>query len=197
MSTEPRTEQRIGTVLPDIVLELVAPPHDTWRLHEMAARHRGAVLVFWSSVCSHCERYDHYMNTFSERHPELAFAAIASRQDESADDVRTALAARHLLFPTLYDTGSAVAGQLFTQQTPRVFLVDAESRLVYRGAIDNFKYPEDPEFEAYLEPAIESFLAGRPVARPDTPSFGCAISSVYYTIPKPLNLISRTSLKKV
>ena len=86
----------------------------------------------------------------------------------------------------LYDTGSAVARQLFTQQTPRVFLVDAESRLLYRGAIDNFKYPEDPEYEAYLEPAVESLLAGQPVARPETPSFGCAIMSVYYTIPRPL-----------
>lgn len=186
MSPEERSEQRIGTELPDITLSSVIAPQDTWRLHEAAARGRGAVVVFWSSVCSHCARYDQYLNTFSERHPELAFAAIASRQDETADDVRAALTARQLVFPTLYDPGSAVAHQLFTQQTPRVFLVDAESRLIYRGAVDNFKYPEDPEYEAYLEPAIESLLAGRPVARPDTPSFGCAITSVYYTIPRPL-----------
>jgi len=80
----------------------------------------------------------------------------------------------------------AVARELFTQQTPRAFLVDAESRLLYRGAIDNFKYPEDNEYEAYLEPAIEQMLAGKPIARPEVPSFGCAIQSVYYTIPRPL-----------
>ena len=197
MAPEQRVEQRIGAVLPDITLPSVTAPDHTWRLHEAAARGRGAVLVFWSSVCSHCSRYDEYLNTFTARHPELAFAAIASRQGESADDVRAALATRQLVFPTLYDDGSAVAHQLFTQQTPRVFLVDADSQLVYRGAIDNFKYPEDSEYEAYLEPAVESLLAGRPVARPDTPSFGCAISSVYYTIPKPLNVISTRSLKKI
>jgi len=80
----------------------------------------------------------------------------------------------------------AVAHELFTQQTPRAFLVDADSRLMYRGAIDNFKYPEDTEYEAYLEPAIEQMLAGKPIARPEVPSFGCAIQSVYYTIPRPL-----------
>jgi thiol-disulfide isomerase/thioredoxin len=197
MPSEERIEQRIGTVLPEIALSPVSAPEETWRLHEMAARGRGAVVLFWSSVCSHCTRYDEYLNTFAARHPELAFAAIASRSGESQDDVRAALAARQLGFPTLYDTGSAVARQLFTQQTPRVFLVDAESRLIYRGAIDNFKYPEDTEYEPYLEPAIESLLAGRPVARADTPSFGCAIASVYYTIPKPLNIIPRTSLKKI
>jgi thiol-disulfide isomerase/thioredoxin len=186
MSPEERAEQRIGTVLPDVALASVSAPNDTWRLHDMAAKGRGALLVFWSSVCSHCARYDQYLNTFSERHPELAFAAVASRQGETADEVRAALLARQLIFTTLYDPGAAVASQLFTQQTPRVFLVDKESRLVYRGAIDNFKYPEDTEFEPYLEPAVESLLAGRPVARPETPSFGCAITSVYYTIPRPL-----------
>jgi redoxin len=183
---EQRSEQQIGTVLPDITLSPVTAPDDTWRLHAHAAKGRGALLIFWSSVCSHCGRYDEYLNTFSERHPELAFAGIASRQGESPEDVRAALEARHLGVTMLYDHGSAVARQLFTQQTPRVFLVDAESRLVYRGAIDNFKYPEDAEYEPYLEPAIESLLAGRPVARPETPSFGCAIASVYYTIPRPL-----------
>jgi thiol-disulfide isomerase/thioredoxin len=196
MSPEPRSEQQIGAVLPDIALPSVSSSQGTWRLHEAAATGRGALLVFWSSVCSHCARYDQYLNTFSERHPAVAFAAIASRQGETADDVRAALVARQLAFTTLYDEGSRVARELFTQQTPRVFLVDADARLLYRGAIDNFKYPEDAEYEAYLEPAIESVLAGRPVARPDTPSFGCAIASVYYTIPRPLNVVPR-SLKKI
>lgn len=187
--SEERSEQHIGTVLPDIALAPVAAPQDRWRLHEAAAGGRGALLVFWSSVCSHCARYDAYLNSFSGRHPELAFVAIASRQNESADDVRAALQARHLTFTTLYDPGSVVAHLLFTQQTPRVFLVDAESRLLYRGAIDNFKYPDDAEYEPYLEPAVESLLAGRPVARTDTPSFGCSITSVYYTIPRPLKKI--------
>jgi len=49
-----------------------------------------------------------------------------------------------------------------------------------------FKYPEDSGHEAYLEPAIASFLAGEPIARNETASFGCAIQSVYYILPKPL-----------
>jgi thiol-disulfide isomerase/thioredoxin len=189
MSPLERSEQRIGTVLADFALASVQPANEPWCLHEMAARGRGAVLVFWSSVCSHCARYDEYLNSFAERHPDLAFAAIASRQDETPDDIRAALAARSLVFPTLYDVGSALARQLFTQQTPRVFLVDADSRLVYRGAIDNFKYPDDPDYEPYLEPAIDSLLAGRPIPRSETPSFGCSIASIYYTIPRPLKKV--------
>lgn len=186
MSPEARVEQRIGEVLPDIALQTVTEPKEPWSLHASAAKGNGALIVFWSSVCSHCTRYDDYLSTFTARHPEIALTGIASRQGETEADVRKALAARKITFPMMYDPGSATAHLLFTQQTPRAFLVDRAGTLVYRGAIDNFKYPEDNEYEPYLEPAIESLLAGRPVARPDTPSFGCAIASVYYTIPRPL-----------
>ena len=91
-----------------------------------------------------------------------------------------------MIFPLLHDASGAVARQWYTQQTPRAFLIDPDKNLFYRGAIDNFKYPEDSEYQAYLEPAIASFLAGEPIARKETASFGCAIQSVYYILPKPL-----------
>ena len=121
MAPEERAEQLIGTVLPDITLATVTPPHDTWSLHQASANNRGALLVIWSSVCSHCARYDQYSNAFASNHPEITMVGVASRQGETQDDVRKAIGARQLSFPVLYDTGSAVAAQLFTQQTPRVF----------------------------------------------------------------------------
>ncbi len=61
-------------------------------------------------------------------------------QDEM-EDIRKAMFSREL-----YDENF--------EQTPRVFLIDGERSLLYRGAIDNFKYPGDPEYLSYLEPAI-------------------------------------------
>ncbi len=147
---------------------------------------RGAVVVFWSGICSHCQRYDAYLNGFAARYDDLVLLAVASRQDESAEDVRRAVAERHLGFQILHDADRRVARAWLVEQTPRVFLLDGSRRLLYRGAIDNFKYPNDPEHEPYLEPAIGSFLAGRSIVRTETPSFGCAIESVYYQIPKPM-----------
>ena len=102
--------------------------------------------------------------------------AIASRHGETTETLRAAISSRKLKFPILHDSGAAIAKQWFTQQTPRVFLIDAQRRLLYRGAIDNYKYAEDPEYRAYLEPAIQSFLEGQPIARAETASFGCAAS---------------------
>ena len=179
-------EQSVGGTLPDFELSRVDDTDSKWRLRDVAARGSGAVFVFWSAVCSHCVRYDAYFNEFAAKHPGLAFAGIASRQGESIAEIQAAIASRHLSFPILHDPDRRVAHLMFARQTPRTFLVDHTCRLLYRGAVDNFKYPDDSEYEGYLEPAIESALAGRAVARPETASFGCAIETVYYVIPKPL-----------
>ena len=147
---------------------------------------KGAVAVFWSGVCSHCIRYDSYFNSFAERHPDLALAVVASRSGETPEQIRKTMAERGIHFPILHDQGSRVARQWSTEQTPRAFLIDPGRVLLYRGSIDNFKYPGDPEYVAHLESAISEFLAGQPVRRSETSSFGCAIQSVYYTLPRHL-----------
>lgn len=157
-----------------------------------AARHLGteiagrkaAVVVFWSGVCSHCNRYDDYLNSFAERHPELPLLTVASRQQETPQMLRQTIAERELRFPVLIDPGGAVARQWATEQTPRAFLLGGDLSIRYRGAIDNFQFPGTPDYAEYLEPAIADFLAGRAIAQPDMPSFGCAIQSVYYQLPR-------------
>jgi hypothetical protein len=86
----------------------------------------------------------------------------------------------------LLDPGGNVAAKWQAQQTPRAYLLDARRAVIYRGAIDNYKYSDDPEQVEYLEPAIDQFLSGVPLTRQETASFGCAIQSVYYVLPKAL-----------
>lgn len=155
-------------------------------LQQLLEGKRGAVVIFWSCVCSHCVHYDEYLNQFAARHPELALVAIASRQGESLEQIRAVAAERKLQFPILYDAGGEVALRWYTQQTPRAFLLDGQRVLRYRGAIDNFKYSGDREYLEYLEPAIRQLIAGETVTRTETASFGCAIQSVYYNLPKAL-----------
>src|ERR1700704_6515580 len=121
---------------------------------------KGAVAVFWSGVCSHCIRYDGYLNSFADRHPDLALVVVASRAGETPEQIRRTRAERDIRFPIVHDQGSVVARQWSTEQTPRAFLLDSDRVLLYRGAIDNFKYPGHPEYIAHLETAISEFLGG-------------------------------------
>ena len=180
----PDSRQRIGGTVPDLELPSVAG--GTRSLQSFLNGNRGAVVVFWSSVCSHCIRYDELLGGLEARHPGVALVAVAAREGETLEQVREAAADRGLRFPILHSSDGAAAAAFQAQQTPRAYLVGPARTLLYRGAIDNFKYPHDSEYRPYLETAIEAFLAGRAIEPAETPSFGCAIRSVYYELPKPL-----------
>ena len=147
---------------------------------------KGAVILFWSGICSHCLRYDTYLNEFQQKNPDYGFVAIASRHGETLEKLQATIAERKLTFPILHDPNAAVAKAWYTQQTPRVFLIDSNKELLYRGALDNFKFPDDHEYVRYLEPAMDAHREGKSVEKSETASFGCAISAVYYILPKGL-----------
>jgi peroxiredoxin len=176
--------QKIGEPVEDFSLRRTTG--ETISLSQALVGKQGGVIVFWSGICSHCVRYDTYLNSFQARHPELAFLAVASRHGESPEAVMKEMAERKLTFPILLDPVGKVAAKWQAQQTPRVYLLDAQWAIIYRGAIDNYKYSDDPEHLEYLEPAIDQFLRGVPLTRHETASFGCAIQSVYYILPKAL-----------
>lgn len=186
MSTHPtcHPKQEIGAPVEDF--ELPAINGLPISLRQILSGKKGAVIVFWSSACSHCVRYDSYLKGFQRRYPELGMAAVASRDGETFAQLCATAAHRELTFPILHDSDGRVARIWFAQQTPRAFLIDAEFLLRYRGAIDNYLYPHDPEYVAYLDPALAEFLSGRPLSRTESASFGCAIQSIYYQLPKVL-----------
>ena len=177
-------QQPFGKPLGDFALQSLNGP--TLSLRSRLEGKKGAVVVIWSSTCSHCIRYDKYFNSFEERHPELSLIIVSARQGETLESAKMAANQRKLKFCILHDPTSGVARQWYTQQTPRAFLMDANRALLYRGAIDNYKYPDDPDHVAYLEPAIDQFLSGVPIAKQEVASYGCAIQSVYYVLPKAL-----------
>ncbi|HTM50631.1 MAG TPA: redoxin family protein [Bryobacteraceae bacterium] len=182
MTPETSRVQELGGLAEDFTLPGVNGGQAN--LAALLAGKKGAVVVFWSGVCSHCIRYDAYLDRFAAQYPDLSLVVIASRSGETPVQIRNTMADRGIRFPIFHDQGGAVARQWSTEQTPRAFLVDAGRVVLYRGAVDNFKYPGDPEYVAYLDNAISDFLAGKPVRRAETASFGCAIRSVYYTLPK-------------
>src|SRR5260370_27187633 len=145
MSSMPQTarpKQEIGLPVSDFVLPLIFGEGER-SLADFFPGKRAVVVLFWSGVCSHCLRYDEYLNQFSKRHPEIGLVAVASRQGETAVQIRATAAERKLSFPLLHDAAGAIARLWYTQQTPRAFLIDPGRSLLYRGAIDNFKYPDD------------------------------------------------------
>src|SRR5215831_13129304 len=127
-------QQKFGEPLSDFSLRSINGSMVT--LSSRLVKKKGAVVVIWSSTCSHCIRYDKYFNGFEERYPDLSLTIVSARWGESFDAVKMAAAQRKLKFVIVHDAGSEVAKAWFTQQTPKAFLMDQNRALLYRGAID-------------------------------------------------------------
>jgi peroxiredoxin len=76
--------------------------------------------------------------------------------------------------PYLYDESQDVARAYGAQTTPDCFLIDAEGRVVYRGAPDADH--EDPsQNAAWLRDAIDAVLDGNQPTTAETTPVGCSI----------------------
>jgi peroxiredoxin len=139
------------------------------------------VVVF---TCNHCP----YALAWHERIQDLARAYgrrgvrtlqinanDAERYPRDAPEaMRERVARGELAGPYLRDETQEVARAWGARVTPDVFVLDAERRLVYRGAPDA-DYGEESLAAQWLRDALEDLLAGRPVARPETEPVGCSV----------------------
>jgi cytochrome oxidase Cu insertion factor (SCO1/SenC/PrrC family) len=76
------------------------------------------------------------------------------------------------------DPGNKVADAYDAQHTPTVYVIDAQGKVRYEGRIDeNYENPKgvtSPD----LKNALDSLLAGKPIAKTTTKAFGCSIKRV-------------------
>jgi len=64
--------------------------------------------------------------------------------------------------------------------TGDAFLLDADNKLIYRGAIDDqygFSYTRDAPTHNYLRNAMDDLLQGRPIKVQATSAPGCVIDA--------------------
>jgi len=67
-----------------------------------------------------------------------------------------------------------VARALGAEVTPHVFVLDADQRLVYRGAPDA-DHRDPSQDAAWLRAALDAALAGEAVGEPETRARGCGV----------------------
>jgi hypothetical protein len=70
-------------------------------------------------------------------------------------------------------------GHLYgAKTTPEMYVIDPEGVLIYEGAIDNRPTPEVSDIkgaENYVNEALTDAMAGKPIARSYTRSYGCSV----------------------
>jgi peroxiredoxin len=75
-------------------------------------------------------------------------------------------------YPILPDEKGTVGRLYQAKVTPHLYVVDATGKLVYKGALDNRREPNTPEYVGYVEQAVIAALEGKPVATSKTRPYG-------------------------
>ncbi len=174
----------LATAIPALASDLRLVDLDGRQLDPIAARPtaRATVLIFTTTDCPIANRYAPEINrlaaAFGAR--EIAFWLVYANPAEA----RNAIDAHRTRFgyslPVLRDPRHDVIKSLGISVTPEAAVLDREGRTLYRGRIDD-RYVElgverAAPTQRDLNDALESIVAGKPIATPTTRAVGCIVS---------------------
>jgi peroxiredoxin len=177
----------IGSPAPDFSL-----PGIDGQTHKLAD-YSASPLLMVMFLCNHCPTSQLYEGRVKKLVDDysakgVAFVAIQPNDpkavllselgytdvSDSMEEMKLRAEYRHFNFPYLYDGETQAAAQAYgAQATPHVFLFDKERKLRYEGRIDNAQRESLVKLHDARD-AIDALLAGREIAHPHTPAFGCS-----------------------
>jgi peroxiredoxin len=133
--------------------------------------HKAVVVLFLSTVCPYAKYFTAHVRELSEQYGPrgVLFVGINPNRWETKDEVAEQARQDGFAFPMIKDEHHVIADQLGARATPEAMIVDSEGRLRYRGWVKSRQ--ESPD----LQHALDAVLEGKPVRRPETKAFGCAI----------------------
>ncbi|MFO0661280.1 MAG: thioredoxin family protein [Polyangiaceae bacterium] len=107
-------------------------------------------------------------------------SAAPGKQGHDPERNRAGIKAFDLHHPVLVDPTGEVGHKYAATNTPQMFVIAADGTVAYRGAIDNSpdgegESPEGGKLVNYVDEALTSVLAGKPVAKPITKPYGCGV----------------------
>jgi hypothetical protein len=144
-----------------------------------------AIVIFFTTVdCPLSNGYVPEMNRISKAYSNrgVAFYAVESDPTVPETQVRRHTADFQFAFPVLLDPKQFLVRLADASATPEVAVFSGAGKLLYLGRIDNRAEDIDRRrtviTEHDLTDALDSVLAGKPVAHPKTKVVGCIINYV-------------------
>lgn len=107
-------------------------------------------------------------------------SAAPGKQGWGAAENRDAARRWSMNYPVLLDESGRVGKAYGATNTPHMFVIAADGRLAYKGAIDNSPdgergSPKGGVLVEHVTAAVDDLRAGRPVRTPETRAYGCSV----------------------
>lgn len=140
----------------------------------------GGIIVFTCNHCPYVIASESRIESIAERCREagLGFVGINSNDPivYANDDWDNMVdRAQSMSYPYLHDPEQIIAHAYGAQRTPEFYLMNASSKIIYRGRMDDS--PRDPQAASTseLDDALNALIAGGIVQTPRTESIGCSV----------------------
>lgn len=141
----------------------------------------GYIVVFTCNTCPYAKLYEDRIIELSQKYKAKGIPVIAINPNDpslkpgdSADEMRSRAQEKSYPFPYLVDTKGIYA--LFgAKKTPQIYVLDAEKKIQYIGAIDDNAQSAEGVKVNYVDAAFEAIQANKVPAVRETRAIGCTI----------------------
>ncbi|MDP7043482.1 MAG: thioredoxin family protein [Candidatus Thalassarchaeaceae archaeon] len=173
-----------------------APPFHLPNAHPNVGEHEmglddvmgenGAIVVFSCLHCPYVVGSVERIEALAARSKEvgLGFVAINSNAgnpnyaSDSAERTRDACI-KGIGYPFLIDEKQTVAAEWGAERTPEFYLINENKVLIYRGRYDDSPTNPTHATTSEMEDAVNQYLNGELIQKPQTDSIGCSIKWVF------------------
>ncbi len=175
---EEKKKAAVGEPAPEFSLE-----DQTGKTHSLADYKGKVVVLEWfNEDCPYVVKHyrQGHMNKLADKYKEqdVVWLAINSTSGKTIDSNKAIAAKWNIDRPILLDSGGKV-GQLYgATNTPHMYVIDKDGKLVYMGAIDDNDDSRTDSIASaknYVAAALDAVLAGQPVEMSRTKAYGCVI----------------------
>jgi thioredoxin-related protein len=140
---------------------------------------KGSVFIWMNSECPICNKYPLVWKKLTNDFPSVPFIGVFTAYDEPRM-ARKFIKKYNLPFQWFVDEKNNLAAFLKVTTTPEVILIDANAKIIYRGATDDWFYAlgknKTVTQHFYLQNALTAFLNNQPVVTFQTNPIGCIFS---------------------
>ncbi len=140
---------------------------------------KAVVVIFTCNHCPVAQQYEQRLvelqRDYQSKGVQVVAICVNSGEEDSLEHMKQRAAQRDFNFPYLSDPSQAAGKMYGAQKTPEAFVLDADRKVVYMGAIDDNWMDATEVKKPYVRNAIDAVLSGKTPDVQEIRATGCGI----------------------
>ncbi|HMO24796.1 MAG TPA: thioredoxin family protein [Tepidisphaeraceae bacterium] len=178
VATTAQAAVKVGEAAPDFSLE----NHKGETVNLSDLKGKIVVLEWFNEECPYVVKHykQGHMQKLANKYAEKGVVWLAINSTNGKTNADNASVADKWSMPMaiLNDSDGTVGKQYGATNTPHMYVIDAEGKIAYMGAIDSDRSADTSKVDGatnYVAEALDALLAGESVKTAETRAYGCSV----------------------